>query len=86
MAAAVADGEYDGSKFIQAGLELLNPAAELEQEPNMPAAHIATMLDAQGPNFNCLTACAASSQAVGKLPNSFEGAMQMSCLPEVHIA
>ena len=66
MAAAVADGQYDGSKFIQAGLELLNPAAELEQEPNMPAAHIATMLDAQGPNFNCLTACAASSQAVGE--------------------
>ena len=66
MAAAVADGTYDGSKFIQAGLELLNPAAELEQEPNMPAAHIATLLNAQGPNFNCLTACAASSQAVGE--------------------
>lgn len=66
MAAAVADGAYDGSKFIQAGLELLNPAAELEQEPNMPAAHIATLLNAQGPNFNCLTACAASSQAVGE--------------------
>jgi 3-oxoacyl-[acyl-carrier-protein] synthase II len=66
MAAAIANGTYDGSKFIQAGLELLNPAAELEQEPNMPAAHIATLLNAQGPNFNCLTACAASSQAVGE--------------------
>ncbi len=66
MAAAIANGTYDGSKFIQAGLELLNPAAELEQEPNMPAAHIAAMLNAQGPNFNCLTACAASSQAVGE--------------------
>ena len=66
MAAAISEGSYDGSKFIQAGLELLNPAAELEQEPNMPAAHLATMLNAQGPNFNCLTACAASSQAVGE--------------------
>ena len=32
----------------------------------MPAAHLATMFNAQGPNMNCLTACAASSQAVGE--------------------
>ena len=66
MAAALADGEYDEAKFVARGLELLNPVAELEQEPNMPAAHLATILNAQGPNFNCLTACAASSQAVGE--------------------
>jgi 3-oxoacyl-[acyl-carrier-protein] synthase II len=66
MAAALAEGEYDASKFIKAGIELLNPAKELEQEPNMPAAHLATMFNAQGPNLNCLTACAASSQAVGE--------------------
>ncbi len=66
MSQALKDGEYDASKFIAAGLELLDPAAELEQEPNMPAAHLATMFNAQGPNLNCLTACAASSQAVGE--------------------
>jgi 3-oxoacyl-[acyl-carrier-protein] synthase II len=66
MAAAMKDGEYDASKFIATGLELLDPAMELEQEPNMPAAHLATMFNAQGPNLNCLTACAASSQAVGE--------------------
>ena len=66
MSAALAGGDYDAAKFIQAGLELLDPAKELEQEPNMPSAHLATMLNAQGPNFNCLTACAASSQAVGE--------------------
>lgn len=66
MSQALEDGEYDASKFIAAGLELLDPAAELEQEPNMPAAHLATMFNAQGPNLNCLTACAASSQAVGE--------------------
>ncbi|MEM1069880.1 MAG: beta-ketoacyl-[acyl-carrier-protein] synthase family protein [Planctomycetota bacterium] len=66
MAAALKEGEYDAAKFISAGLELLDPAMELEQEPNMPAAHLATMLNAQGPNLNCLTACAASSQAVGE--------------------
>ncbi|MCA9221428.1 MAG: beta-ketoacyl-[acyl-carrier-protein] synthase family protein, partial [Planctomycetales bacterium] len=66
MTAAIAGGEFDASKFIARGLELLNPAKELEQEPNMPAAHLATMFNAQGPNMNCLTACAASSQAVGE--------------------
>ena len=32
----------------------------------MPAAHLASLFNAQGPNFNCLTACAASSQAIGE--------------------
>ena len=66
MAAALADGEFDLNRFIHAGLETLNPTVELEQEPNMPAGHLASMFDARGPNFNCLTACAASSQAVGE--------------------
>ena len=66
MAAAVRDGEYDASKFVGEGLKILDAVKELEQEPNMPAAHLATMFNAQGPNFNCLTACAASSQAVGE--------------------
>jgi 3-oxoacyl-[acyl-carrier-protein] synthase II len=39
---------------------------ELEQEPNMPAAYLAMRFNAQGPNVNCLTACAASSQAIGE--------------------
>ncbi len=39
---------------------------ELEQEPNMPAGHLAALFNAQGPNVNCLTACAASSQAIGE--------------------
>ncbi|WP_372894974.1 beta-ketoacyl synthase [Stieleria sp.] len=66
MTAAMAGGDFDASKFIARGLELLDPASELEQEPNMPAAHLATLFNAQGPNMNCLTACAASSQAVGE--------------------
>ncbi|MFG0261186.1 MAG: beta-ketoacyl-[acyl-carrier-protein] synthase family protein [Novipirellula sp. JB048] len=66
MSAALAEGDYDAAKFVGKGLELLDPAKELEQEPNMPAAHLATMFNAQGPNLNCLTACAASSQAVGE--------------------
>lgn len=66
MATATADGEFDLGTFMQKGPEMIDPDAELEQEPNMPAAHIAAHFDAQGPNANCLTACAASSQAVGE--------------------
>ena len=54
------------AKFTQKGLEILHPIVELEQEPNMPAGHLASLFNAQGPNVNCLTACAASSQAIGE--------------------
>ncbi len=60
------DKSLDYGRFIARGLEILNPTQEIEQEPNMPAAHLAAKFDAQGPNINCLTACAASAQAVGE--------------------
>jgi 3-oxoacyl-[acyl-carrier-protein] synthase II len=60
------EGNLDLVKFTRAGLDTLNPVVELEQEPNMPPGHIASMFNAQGPNANCLTACAASSQAIGE--------------------
>ncbi len=66
MMAALAKGDFDPAGFTKAGLEILNPLLELEQEPNMPAGHLAALFDAQGPNANCLTACAASSQAIGE--------------------
>lgn len=58
--------ECDVAEFARLGLELLHPRMELEQEPNMTAAHLASLFNAQGPNLNCLTACAASSQAIGE--------------------
>ena len=66
MTAALDGDRLDMARFTKAGLETLDPMTELEQEPNMPAGHIASMFDAQGPNLNCLTACAASSQAIGE--------------------
>jgi 3-oxoacyl-[acyl-carrier-protein] synthase II len=54
------------AEFTRRGLEQLNPRFEMEQEPNMPAGHLASLFNAQGPNLNCLTACAASSQAIGE--------------------
>jgi 3-oxoacyl-[acyl-carrier-protein] synthase II len=66
MTQALAGGEFDLATFTKAGLEWLHPTIELEQEPNMPAGHLAALFDAEGPNANCLTACAASSQAIGE--------------------
>ncbi len=66
MSAGLKGPEFNVSEFIRTGIEILNPNAELEQEPNMPAGHLASLFNAQGPNFNCLTACAASSQAMGE--------------------
>ncbi len=67
MIAGLSGGEeFDMARFTKAGLETLHPIAELEQEPNMPAGHLASLFGAEGPNINCLTACAASSQAIGE--------------------
>ena len=60
------DKVVDVEKFIRYGMETLASQAELEQEPNRPAGHLASLFNAQGPNMNCLTACAASSQAIGE--------------------
>ena len=66
MTAGLDGEEFSLARFTKRGMEILNPMVELEQEPNMPSGHLAAMFDAQGPNMNCLTACAASSQAVGE--------------------
>jgi 3-oxoacyl-[acyl-carrier-protein] synthase II len=47
-------------------LSRLDALHELEQEPNMATAHLAVLTGARGPVRSCLTACAASTQAVGE--------------------
>jgi 3-oxoacyl-[acyl-carrier-protein] synthase II len=63
---AYKNGEVDLKKFTGSFIDRMNPRFELELEPNMPAAHLSSLFNAQGPNLNCLTACAASSQAIGE--------------------
>ncbi len=65
-AATTAGGEFSLKRFVETAVKELDPVAELEQEPNMPSGYLAGMFNAQGPNANCLTACAASSQAIGE--------------------
>jgi 3-oxoacyl-[acyl-carrier-protein] synthase II len=66
VAASHKDGEADLERFTRDFIQAMNPRFELELEPNMPAAHLSGLFNAQGPNLNCLTACAASSQAIGE--------------------
>jgi 3-oxoacyl-[acyl-carrier-protein] synthase II len=60
------EGRVNTQEFNRSGMQRLHREREWEQEPNMPAGHVAALVGAQGPNYNCLTACAASSQAIGE--------------------
>ena len=58
--------EMDWGRWAKVAFARMDAMRELEQEPNMPAAHIAILTGARGPTRSCLTACAASTQAVGE--------------------
>ena len=66
VAASITEDGLDYSRFIKAGYKAFNHRLELENQPNMPASHICRMFNLQGPSVNTLTACAASSQAMGE--------------------
>ncbi len=56
----------DTALFARGGVQQFHPQREFEQEPHTTPAHLADYFNLQGPNYNCLTACAASSQAIGE--------------------
>ena len=59
----------DMARWTETAMSVLSAANEREQDPNLPSGHLAVLLNAQGPNFNTLTACAASTQALGEATN-----------------
>jgi 3-oxoacyl-[acyl-carrier-protein] synthase II len=61
-----ATGKVDTVKWAAVAAERMSGVRELEQEPNMPLSHLALLTGARGPALNCLTACAASTQAIGE--------------------
>ena len=65
--AAWDDGErkLSDDQWAQAAVAL-DRMREVEQEPQMALAHVAALLGLRGPAMNCMTACAASTQAVGE--------------------
>jgi 3-oxoacyl-[acyl-carrier-protein] synthase II len=58
--------QLDAATFERGTLNAFHPERESEQELHTTPAHLAAHFDLRGPNYNCLTACAASSQAVGE--------------------
>lgn len=56
----------DTVRWARRAAAVLNPQRELEQDPNLAGSHIAVQFDLRGPNLNTLTACAASTQAIGE--------------------
>lgn len=68
-AAAASDAsgvKVDHGKFAAAVSKVLHPRREAELEMHTTAAHLAAEFELAGPNFTCLTACAASAQAIGE--------------------
>jgi 3-oxoacyl-[acyl-carrier-protein] synthase II len=59
-------GFFDRVELARRGLREFNAQREYEQELHLSTAHIAEHFGLEGPNYNCLTACAAGSQAVGE--------------------
>jgi 3-oxoacyl-[acyl-carrier-protein] synthase II len=59
-------GRLNSVKWAQVARERLTHMMELEQDPNLAASHVAVLLGVEGPSFNTLTACAASTQAIGE--------------------
>ena len=60
------DRKVHADRWAAVANDCINAACEREQEPNMPLSHLAMEFGAQGPAYNCLTACAASTQAIGE--------------------
>ncbi len=56
----------DDSKFLNHALATYDAYGEFEQEPNRTLTHLAEAFELQGPATNCMTACAASTQAIGE--------------------
>lgn len=53
-------------KYLAEAVQHMNPLRELESQPFMTVTHLTRLFDIRGPVSNCLTACAASSQAIGE--------------------
>lgn len=56
----------DKGKYLEASYQHMNALLELETQPFMTVTHLTRRFDIRGPVSNCLTACAASSQAIGE--------------------
>jgi 3-oxoacyl-[acyl-carrier-protein] synthase II len=60
------DGKVDAARWAELAFRRMDLYREVEQESNMVVAHLAAEFGVRGPAYNVLTACAASTQAIGE--------------------
>ncbi len=60
------DGKLDTVKWAKLACDRMDRVREMEQEATMVASHLAAQFGVTGPSFSVLTACAASTQALGE--------------------
>ncbi|MDH3591068.1 MAG: beta-ketoacyl-ACP synthase II [Planctomycetota bacterium] len=65
-------GRFDVRRFGEEGKDQLFPLWLLKHLPNMVAAHISIIHNAQGPNNTIVTACSAATQAIGEAARIIE--------------
>src|SRR5262245_1931223 len=58
--------EVDALEMARLGAQRYTAGCQHEQDLHMASAHLADYFDLQGPNYSCLTACAAGTQAIGE--------------------
>jgi len=66
IAPAMQNGTFDLGEFSSHALRVIDPELAANCEPQVPAQCLASLLNAQGPNANCIAACASSTQAIGE--------------------
>jgi len=67
------EGRVDTRRWAELAFQRMVLHREVEQESNMVVAHLAGEFGIRGPAYNVLTACAASTQAIG------EAVLQIRC-------
>ncbi len=67
------NGDIDPVRYRAHTLERVSPRSVVEQDPAEVVNHLAREFGVLGPVSNCLTACAASSQAIGEAAEIIRG-------------
>jgi len=65
MAPAIREGQLDGREFVRRAVRGMDPERARYCGPDVPAQCLGALLNAQGPNLNCIAACASGTQAIG---------------------
>lgn len=66
ISSSTPDGKVDPNLYIENAQKYLSGGLELESQSFMTVSHLARIFELHGPVSNCITACAASLQALGE--------------------